>query len=402
MSKPSKSFVRDQAATLEARLREPRRFVQVVEGPRQVGKTTLVGQVVEKLGLPTVIESADQPSLRGESWIDVQWERARALAADNKRGAVLVLDEIQKVANWSEAVKRLWDADTKAKRPLKVVLLGSAPLLVQQGLTESLAGRFESIRLTHWSFSEMREAFGFTLDEFIYFGGYPGAAALIDDEDRWSAYVRDSLIETTISRDVLLHTRVDKPALLRQLFELGATYSGQILSYTKLMGQLHDAGNTTTLAHYLELLSAAGMLTGLQKYAGSDIRKRSSSPKFQVLNTALMSALEPGGFEQTRQNAQRWGRFVESAVGAHMLNSTASTDVAVRYWREGDKEVDFVIGSAGDLTAIEVKSGERAGPLAGLDAFRSRYPAARLFVVGADGVPVGDFLGESSEKLIFG
>lgn len=393
MSKSRKPFVRGQAETLEARLREPRRFIQVVEGPRQVGKTTLVGQVIDSLGMPSVIESADQPSLRGESWIDVQWERARALVEGDKTEAVLVLDEIQKVSNWSEAVKRLWDADTKSKHPLKVVILGSSPLLVQQGLTESLAGRFESIRLPHWSYGEMQKAFGFTLDEFIYFGGYPGAAALIGDEERWSAYVRDSLIETTISRDVLLHTRVDKPALLRQLFELGATYSGQILSYTKLMGQLHDAGNTTTLAHYLELLSAAGMLTGIQKYAGSDVRKRASSPKFQVLNTALMSAIESGGLEQTRENAERWGRYVESAVGAHLLNSIASPDPKVYYWRDGDKEVDFVVERGDELTAMEVKSGERAGPLVGLDAFRGRYPASRALLVGTNGIPVEDFLG---------
>lgn len=390
MSKRPKTFERAQSAILADRLREPRRFVQVVEGPRQVGKTTLVNQVIEQLGIAAVVESADQPSLRGEAWIDVQWERARALAAEGE--AVLVLDEIQKVSNWSEAVKRLWDADTKTKLPLKVVLLGSSPLLVQKGLTESLAGRFESIRLPHWTFAEMREAFGFSLDEFVYFGGYPGAASLIGDESRWAAYIRDSLIETTIARDVLLHTRVDKPALLRRLFELGTGYSGQILSYTKLLGQLDDAGNTTTLAHYLELLSAAGMLTGLQKYSGGMVRRRSSSPKFQVLNTALMSALESGGFEQIRNDPARWGRLVESAVGAHLVGSAEATGVYVNYWRDGDKEVDFVVSRDSELIAIEVKSGERSGPLNGLDAFRRRFPEARPIIVGANGVPLADFL----------
>lgn len=396
MSKHRKEFVRAQAESLSSRLSARRKFVQVVEGPRQVGKTTLVDQVVARLGVPAVVESADQPSLRGESWIDVQWERARALARDGD--AILVLDEIQKVSNWPEAIKRLWDEDSKAKLPLKVVLLGSSPLLVQRGLTESLAGRFESIHLPHWSFGEMRDAFGFTLDEFIYFGGYPGAAELINDEDRWAAYVRDSLIETTISRDVLLHTRVDKPALLRRLFELGATYSGQILSYTKVMGQLHDAGNTTTLAHYLELLSAAGMLTGLSKYSGGAARRRASSPKFQVLNNALINALDPVGFEAARRDTDRWGRLVESAVGAHLVNSAADSRTRVDYWREGDLEVDFVLDRPNGLVAIEVKSGVRSGSLAGLDAFRARYPAARPLLLGADGIPVEAFLVDGGEQ----
>jgi len=169
-------------------------------------------------------------------------------------------------------------------------LLGSSPLLVQQGLSESLAGRFEILRIGHWSFSEMRDAFGLTVDQYLYFGGYPGSAALINDEERWRRYLLDSLIETTLARDILLMNRVDKPALLRQMFRLGCEYSGQILSYQKMLGQLQDAGNTTTLAHYLDLLSGAGMLCGLSKFSSEVVRQRGSSPKLQVLNNGLMTA----------------------------------------------------------------------------------------------------------------
>src|SRR5205807_8790309 len=244
-----------------------------------------------------------------------------------------------------------------ARSALKVVLLGSAPLLVQRGLTESLAGRFEVLHLPHWSFAEMRAAFGFSLEEYVYFGGYPGAASLVHEPDRWRRYILDALIETTIARDVLLLTRVDKPALLRRLFELGCRYSGQVLSYTKMLGQLHEAGNTTTLAHYLELLGGAGLLTGLAKYSGRAVRQRGSSPKLQVLNTALMSAQSGLSLDEARADREFWGRLVESAVGAHLANSAAVGECELFYWREGSREVDFVVRVGRTLTAIEVKSG---------------------------------------------
>ena len=295
------AFVRQYAELLRKRLAESRRFIQVITGPRQSGKTTLVRGIAESLGAPVRYASADEPTLRDRGWIDEQWKTARAEAGDDgRRGAVLVLDEVQKVSGWSETVKRLWDEDTRAGQALKVVVLGSAPLLIQRGLTESLAGRFEVLRLPHWSYAEMREAFGFSLDEYVFYGGYPGAAGLIGEPERWARYVADSLIETTISRDVLLLTRVDKPALLRRLFELGCRYSGQILSYTKMLGQLHDAGNATTLAHYLDLLAGAGMVAGLQKFAGGAARSRGSIPKLQVLNTALMTAQSGVAFEEAQ------------------------------------------------------------------------------------------------------
>jgi len=393
-------FTRPQAALLRKRLAEPRRFLQVLAGPRQAGKTTLARQVAERLGLPQRYASADEPTLRERSWIAEQWDAARL--ETGKRGALLVLDEIQKIPGWSETVKRLWDEDTRAKRPLKVVLLGSAPLLIQRGLTESLAGRFELLRLPHWSYTEMRQAFGLSLEEYLYYGGYPGAAPLLGEPGRWRRYIADALIETTISRDVLLLTRVDKPALLRRLFELGCRYSGQILSYTKMLGQLQDAGNATTLAHYLELLSGAGMLAGLQKFAGAAARSRGSIPKLQVLNTALMTAQSGLAIEEARADREFWGRLTESAVGAHLANAAASGDCELYYWRERDREVDFVARAGRAVTAIEVKSGRARDAQPGLEAFAQAFKPRRRLLVGGDGIALEEFLARPVEHWLQG
>lgn len=391
MSKLQNQFQRPQAAVLAARLNEPRRFMQVVAGPRQVGKSTLVQQAGETLDLPVRHVSADEPMLRGADWIAQQWDAAR-LTLSGQRGGVLVLDEIQKIPAWSETVKRLWDEDTRAKRPLQVVLLGSAPLLIAQGLTESLAGRFEMLHLSHWSYAEMHAAFGWTLEEYVFYGGYPGAAPLVTEPVRWARYVLDSLIETSISRDVLLMTRVDKPALLRQLFELACRYSGQILSYTKMLGQLQDAGNSTTLAHYLELLAGAGMVCGLPKYAGDAARSRGSSPKLQVLNTALMTVACGYSLTEARADREFWGRLVESAVGAHLANAALRGECSVHYWRERNHEVDFIVRAGQTLTAIEVKSGRAPQAHAGTAAFVQAFAPRRTLLVGGDGIELEDFL----------
>lgn len=383
-------YQRPQYAVLAQRLAEPRRFMHVVAGPRQVGKTTLVQQVVDASDLPAHFANADEPTLRGPEWIAQQWETAR-LKAD-VHGVILVLDEIQKVANWSEIVKRLWDEDTRKRRKVRVVLLGSAPLLIQRGLSESLAGRFEVLYLPHWSAAEMHAAFRWSVDKAIFYGGYPGAAPLINDHDRWVRYLRDSLIETTLARDVLLLTRVDKPALLRRLFELGCRYSGQILSYTKMLGQLQDSGNTVTLAHYLDLLTAAGMLTGLPKFAGEVVRSRGSSPKLQVLDTALLSALAGYTFQQAHADREHWGRLTESAVGAHLANAAAAGVCDLYYWRERNREVDFVVRSGRQLIAIEVKSGRARDHLPGLAAFVAAFKPQRQLLIGGDGIPIEDFL----------
>ncbi len=374
------------------RLKEKRRFLQVLAGPRQVGKTTLVRQVIKASKLPPHYASADEPSMRDRTWIEQQWDAARLMARDSKTGALLVLDEVQKVSDWSTVVKLLWDADTHAGLPLKVVLLGSAPLLIQRGLTESLAGRFEVIAVPHWSFAEMREAFDWNLEQYIFYGAYPGSADLIPEPERWRRYIVDSLIETTISRDILLLNRVDKPALLRQLFHLGCAYSGQILSYQKMLGQLTDAGNTVTLAHYLELLQGAGMVAGLSKYAHGLVRQRGSSPKLQVLNTALMTAQDNRTAAEARQDGNYWGRLVESCVGAHLLNTSFGTNIELTYWRERNQEVDFILRQGKTTVAIEVKSGRRAESLPGMTAFATHFKPKRKLLVGGQGIELVEFL----------
>lgn len=394
------SYTRPQLRMLLGRLREPRRHIQVISGARQVGKTTLALQATERLEAPHTFASADQPSLRGVDWIEQQWNAARLQARQGPRGAVLILDEVQKIPDWSESVKRLWDEDTRLGIPLRAVLLGSAPLLVRDGLTESLAGRFELLRLPHWSLAEMREAFGVDLEQYLLFGGYPGSAPLMDDFDRWTAYVRDSLIETTISRDVLLLTRVDKPALLRRLFELGCRYSGQILSYNKMLGELHDAGNTTTLAHYLDLLAGAGLLVGLQKYAGNVVRQRASSPKLQVLNNALLTVTSGVRPEDVREDSSFRGRLVESAVGAHLVNAAAGGAFEVSYWRERGADVDFVVENRDVVTAIEVKSGRPRDARSGLATFADRHGEVRKLLVGGDGIDLADFLLGDPESYV--
>lgn len=243
----------------------------------------------------------------------------------------------------------------------------------------------------------MQAAFGVSLEQFIFYGAYPGAAPLIDEPDRWSRYIRDSLIETTISRDVLLLTRVDKPALMRRLFKLGCAYSGRILSYTKMLGQLQDAGNTTTLAHYLDLLGSAGMLTGLQKFGRTAERKRSSSPKLQVLNTALMTAQSGYSLDEAIATPKWWGRLVESAIGAHLTNSATSGTCEVYYWRERNREVDFVVRSGPSLTGIEVKSGAPRESPAGMAAFAEKFSPTRQLLVGSGGVRVDEFLSKPAE-----
>ncbi len=388
--KAQDAYQRPQAAELARRLAEPRRHLQVVTGARQVGKTTLVQQVTEQLQRPVRFVSADEPTLRDGAWLRQQWEAARLEAGAD--GGLLVVDEVQKVEYWSETVKHLWDEDTRQRRPLQVVLLGSAPLLIERGLTESLAGRFETLHLPHWSFAEMGAAFGYSLEDYLYFGGYPGAAPLAADPARWRRYVLDALVETSIARDVLLLTRVDKPALLRRLFELGCRYSGQVLSYTKMLGQLQDAGNTTTLAHYLDLLAAAGMLTGLQKFAGQAVRQRASSPKLQVLNTALMTAVEGLSPDEARADRSFHGRLVESAVGAHLANAAQRGDCELFYWREKNREVDFVVRAGKRLLAIEVKSGRRRDALPGMAAFSDAFRPDRTLLVGGDGIALETFL----------
>lgn len=396
----------------------------VVAGPRQVGKSTMVRQALSEYRDRSNFVAVDQPipesvdpfsnqgtpaltqALSGSppdaEWLVRQWTQARAKARTLSEGQcyVLAIDEIQKIRRWSEVVKGLWDADRAENLPLHVILLGSSPWLMQKGLTESLAGRYEPIGMAHWSYGEMQTAFDFSLDEYIYFGGYPGSASLIREETRWRHYVRTALIQPNIEKDILQMTRVDKPALLKALFELGCgAYSGQIIAYDKLRGQLADAGNTTTLAHYLELLSMAGLLSGLSKFAVQAFRKRASSPKLNAHNTALISALAGYSFAEASSDRSYWGRLVESAVGAHLIN-TVSEDCGIHYWRESPHEVDFILTNGRKILAIEVKSGAKFATPKGLEVFAGKFTEARTLIVGEGGVPLADFLSHPAEHWL--
>lgn len=379
--------------TVFERLEEPRRYIQVLLGPRQVGKTTLAIQASEALHKPYHYVSADLATLQDLAWLEQNWEIGRQ-KAKNPKGALLIIDEVQKIPHWSETIKSLWDSDTRHHINLSVMILGSSPWLMQKGLSESLAGRFEVIPVTHWSFEEMHRVFKWDIEEYLYFGGYPGAAPLAnkDDPTRWIQYINDSLIETTISRDILLMTQVNKPVLLRRLFQLGCNYSGQLLSYNKMLGELEGAGNTTTLAHYLDLLSGAGLLQGLQKYAQQKLRQKGSIPKFAVLNTALMSAQAAYNFHDAKKDRAYWGRLYESAVGAYLLNSIRGTQMELFYWREGDKEVDFILKYGKNLVAIEVKSNHEKIQSTGIDLFIKHYKPHKVLLIGEQGIPLKDFL----------
>lgn len=393
-------YIRKQYRTLKERVAEPRKFIHVIAGPRQVGKSTMVEQVMQDTQIPITFDVADTIAPEDTDWIRRVWETARSTMRLQKESEhLLVIDEIQKIENWSEAVKREWDADTRNKVNLKVVLLGSSRLLIRKGLTESLAGRYELIRLGHWSYQEMHDAFGVTLDEYIYFGGYPGPAHMIGDMRRWKKYIKDSLVAPAIEKDVILTSNIYKPALMKQLFELGCSYSGEMLSLTKLMGQLQDAGNVTTLAGYLELLSESNLLTGLQKYANDDARKYSSVPKYQVYNNALMTAYRGSSYEKDRTNPELWGRWVESAIGTHLLSMADELEYNVYYWRERNDEVDFIVESGEKSIAIEVKSGRR-GMNSGLPKFVEKFHPNHSFVVGTGGMRLEDFLSCEMEDLI--
>lgn len=383
-------YQRELSRELARRLQEPRRFMQVVSGPRQTGKTTAIKQAIQRVGIPVRVANADSPTPRGEAWLEAEWRQARALSSGSAP-AVLVIDEVQKIDQWSEVVKRLWDEDSWSGLPLLVVLSGSSSLLMREGLSESLAGRFEILHSTHWTLAEMREAFGYGLNEYLLYGGYPGAASLIDNPERWTDYMRDSIIEATVSKDVLQMESVRKPALLRNLFYLGAQFSAQEISYRKLLGQLDDKGNTDTIAHYLELLSGAGLMTGLKKYDPKAAEKRASSPRLMVHDPSLMSAAWEGGLDDLLSDSALRGHLVETAVGATLLAWSRTQRFDLCWWRDKDDEVDFVISKGSKLTAIEVKSG-RVKRTGGLEEFCRRFPNARPVIVGDRNTSVEDFL----------
>jgi len=394
-------IIRSQSNDLIMRLQEPRRTIQVVAGPRQVGKTTLVKQVLQQLSTPSRFFNADGVEPDDKDWIAARWEEVRALMHFNQYPEiVLVIDEVHKINNWSEQVKREWDADTFNDVNIKVVLLGSSRLLLKKGLTESLAGRFEMLSMTHWSFQEMQEAFGWDINQYVYFGGYPGSAPYVNNEARWRKYMRESIIAPAIEKDVLQTTYIYKPALMHQLFHLGCAYSGELLSYNKMLGLLQDAGNATTLVNYLEVLGESKLLTGLPKYVMDASRKYRTIPKLQVYNNALLTALTEGvSYEKVFTDPQLWGRWVESAVGCYLLDKADELDCDLFYWREDNEEVDFVLRRADKLLAIEVKSGKRQSN-SGLSTFRQMYNPQHSLVVGGQALPLEDLFKGNIASLL--
>lgn len=384
---------------IKNRINEERDKIQVLVGPRQVGKSTLIEQILQDCTIPHEYYSADDVVGLSQNWLAEIWESQRIkmeLRSEPKR--LLVIDEIQKIKNWSETVKAEWDRDTREHRQLLVVVLGSSRMLIEKGLTESLAGRFELIRIPHWSYTEMKDCFGWTFSQYVYFGGYPGAAKYIHDESRWKNYVKDALIEPSISKDVLMNTQILKPQLLRQLFEIGSSYSGELLSLTKIAAQLQDAGNVTTLAGYLHLLDECNLLCGLQKYAEDNARKYNSVPKFQVYNNALRNVYSDENYTQAAENPKSWGRYVESAIGAYLINQAANNDFKVFYWRDKNDEVDFVLTRRQKKIAIEVKTGRRTMN-DGLPKFCETFKPYRSLIVGSGGISAEEFLTIDTEML---
>lgn len=380
-------YERAVAKTLHDRMIEPLGLIQVLVGPRQTGKSTALSQASASVPLAIHSVSAD---LADTEWLQTEWQQARNLAT-TRGEAILIVDEIQKIQGWSSIVKALWDEDRRNNTTLKVFLSGSSSLLLTKGLDESLMGRFEVLHSPQWSYAECRDAFGYTLDDFIYFGGYPRSSQFVTDENRWKRFMVDSIIEPTISQDILAMTPIKKPALMRSLFTLGAQFSAQELSYTKMLGQLQDAGNTVTIAEYLNLLSTAGMLTGLQKFDRRKTTTKKSSPRLMAHDTSLQSALLELPKEYAMRDTSTWGHLVETAVGAYLLHRSVEEGFQVFWWRDGNKEVDFVLQKGNQVTAIEVKSG-RPKNLAGMKAFLTAYPKALRIVVGSAETSLEDFL----------
>jgi predicted AAA+ superfamily ATPase len=392
-------YKRAEYQLIRSRLEERRRFIQVVMGARQIGKSTVVKQVLQALDVPYQLFSADNVPATNSSWLSNCWASVRSLKANKGwENIILVIDEIQKIANWSEVVKKEWDDDTFHDCNIKVLLLGSSRVLLEKGLSESLAGRFEEIRMSHWSYTEMRDCFGFSLDQYLFYGSYPGAASLIQEDDRFRQYIQSSIIEATVNKDILINTPISKPALLRQTFELGAAHSGGLLSLTKMIGSLQDAGNTATLAGYIHLLDESGLLSGLQKFSVDATRSRASIPKLQVYNNALKMVYNPYSFEQAVMDRRMWGHIYESGIGAYLVSQAFIHRFELFYWRERNEEVDFVLRKNGVVIAIEVKSNS-AKRTDGLDRFKQLFHPQSSFIVGDGGIAAEDFLSMDIRKL---
>lgn len=365
-------YERAFVAQLEKRLCGEAPLMQVLVGPRQVGKTTGMRQLLARLPGSSHYANADDLLVADRTWLLEQWQKA-LLMGD---GTLLVIDEVQKIPNWSEAIKALWE---RQPRRLRVVLLGSSSLQIQSGLTESLAGRFELTRIYHWTFTELKNAFDYDLERYLLYGGYPGAVAFEGDPDRWYAYMKDAIVEAVIGKDILQNRKVANPALFRQAFEILCRYPAQEISYTKLLGQLQDKGNTDLVKYYLELYAGAFLIYSLEKYSAKGWLTRTSSPKILAACPALCTMT--AGAPALADPEQR-GRVFELAVGAELLQLPGE----LFYWREKNAEVDFVYRYQGKLYAIEVKSGRKKSAK-GLDAFMKHFPQASPVILTPDNFP---------------
>lgn len=385
-------YKRSEYHLIKSRLEEPRLFIQVVVGPRQIGKSTVVKQVLRDIGLPYLFYSADDVPASNRAWIADCWAAARSLKESRKHSEfILIIDEIQKIANWSEIVKKEWDSDTFNDCNIKVLLLGSSRVLLEKGLSESLAGRFEEIRMSHWSYAEMKDAFNLSLSEYLFYGAYPGAVPLIGDYERFRQYIQSAIIDSTINKDILMDSPVNKPALLRQTFELGAAYSGELLSLNKMLGMLQDAGNTSTLLSYLNLLDDSGLLCGLQKFSIDMARRKASIPKLQVFNNALKMSYLNISFENALLDRRLWGRIFESGVGTYIVNQAFKRRFEVFYWRDRNLEEDYILRKNNSVVAIEVKSNVEK-QTAGLVDFKNKFNPKTAIIVGDGGIKAEDFL----------
>ena len=386
-------FERQHLAILKSRMAEPRRRIQIVMGPRQVGKSTMVGQFSDHTNVPFDFFAADNVSRFDSSWIPNRWGESRMkmdLHGDTER--ILIIDEVQKIDNWSEQVKKEWDEDTRFGRNLKVILLGSSRVLLQKGLEESLQGRFETLKMGYWDWPEMKDAFGFSIDQFIYFGGFPGLALDIKDEDRWRRLMEDSIISPILARDILEIDEIRNPALLRQVFEIACQESPRELSLTKMQGTM-NSGTVPTIKTYLDILNKTMTVCPLQKFSPSEIKEKQSVPKMQVYNSGFRNRYGLFSFDEARSNPTEWGHQVESAVGAHLANRSVLDGFELLYWRNDKKqECDYVLKKGQSLVAIEVKS-SRAEDTSGFEKFKEMYSdrVTSSLIVGPEGLPLEEF-----------
>lgn len=378
---------------LKSRMAEPRRRMQIVMGPRQVGKSTLVGQFTEGVSVPFDFFAADGVNRFDSSWIPNKWQQVRMrMDIHSEQEHILIIDEVQKIRGWSEQVKKEWDEDSRSHRNLKVILLGSSRLLLQKGLEESLEGRFETIKMGYWDWQEMHEAFGFSMDEYVYFGGFPGLAPDIQDEDRWRNLMEDSIISPILTRDILEIEEIRNPALLRQVFELACTESAKELSLTKMQGTM-NSGTVPTIKNYLDILNKSMIVQPLQNYSPSRVKEKQSVPKMQVFNNAFRNRFGTFSFDEARVDPAEWGRLVESAVGAHLANRAMTDDYELFYWRnERRQECDYVLRKGQALVAIEVKSGS-VDKTVGFEKFKEQFAdnVTAAFIVGPHALPLDDF-----------